>query len=129
MKIFLCETFSSSRKEYVTLPENFDIELEFIKEEGYQYLKVSFHNESDECVFTLAISAPLEYEEVIESIAKYSEHNAVLDSMLAMITTDFQVSLTSSVGNVVVFDIDKYVDRWGELLEEELEDYKKKHFK
>ena len=129
MKIMICETFSCSRKDYVTLPDNYDIELCFIKEQGDMYLKVSFFNENDDEIFCCSIPVSPEFEEVAESIMKYPRNNAVLDSMLEKITADFQTTLTSSVGNVVVFDLDKYLDPWLGHLNEQLADYCKKHFK
>lgn len=125
----ICETFSCSRKDYVTLSDNYDIELCFIKEQGDMYLKVSFFNENDDEIFCCSIPVSPEFEEVAESIMKYPRNNVVLDSMLEKITADFQTTLTSSVGNVVVFDLDKYLDPWLGHLNEQLADYCKKHFK
>ena len=112
----ICETFSCSRKDYVTLPDNYDIELCFIKEQGDMHLKVSFFNENDDEIFCCSIPVSPEFEEVAESI-------------MEKITADFQTTLTSSVGNVVVFDLDKYLDPWLGHLNEQLADYCKKHFK
>ena len=113
----------------MTLPDNYDIELCFIKEQDDKYLKVSFFNENDDEIFYCSIPVSPEFEEVAESIMKYPRNNVVLDSMLEKITADFQTTLTSSVGNVVVFDLDKYLDPWLGHLNEQLADYCKKHFK
>lgn len=129
MKILICETYSCSRKDYVALPDKYDIELIFVKEAGGIYLKLSFYDDNDDEIFHSAITVSGEYEEVAESIRKYPRYNVVLSSMLEKITSDFQETLTSSVGNVVVFDIDKYIDLWFGHLNEQLEDYCKKHFK
>ncbi len=129
MKILICETYSCSRKDYVALPDKYDIELFFVKEPGGIYLKLSFYDDNDDEIFHSAITVSGEYEEVAESIRKYPRYNVVLSSMLEKITSDFQEALTSSVGNVVVFDIDKYIDLWFGHLNEQLEDYCKKHFK
>lgn len=129
MKILICETYSYSRKDYVALPDKYDIELCFLKENGQSYLKVSFFDENDDELFHSAVYVSGEFEDVAESIRKYPRGNVVLSSMLEKITTDFQETLTSSVGNVVVFDLDKFLDPWYDYLNEQLADYCKKHFK
>lgn len=125
----ICETYSSSRKDYVTLPDKYDIELCFIKENGQVYLKVSFFDENDDEIFHSSVIVSGEFDEVAESIIKYPRSNVVLNSMLEKITSDFEETLTSSVGNVVIFDLDKYLDLWFGHLNEQLADYCKKHFK
>lgn len=129
MKILVCETYSSIRKEYITLPENFDIALKFIKNGHYDYLKVSFQNEEGDDVFASHIVVRHDLSEVVESIKKQPTYNPVMNAMLEEITKSFQEILASSNGNIIVFDIDNYIDEWCGWLTTQLEDYTKKHFK
>lgn len=129
MKIMICETFSCSKKDYLVLPDKYYIELCFIGEDEHIYLKIGFYDEEDEEIFYAAIPLSQEFLDVVESIRRYPYHNVVLDSMLEKVTTDFQTTLTSSVGSVVVFDLDKFIDSWLGHLNEQLADYRKKHFK
>ena len=129
MKVIISETFSCSRKDFETLPENFSIKLEFIKVEVMTFLKVMFYDENDEELFYSTVAVSPEFTEVAESIRITPCYNIVLHSMLEKITDDFQASLTSAVGNIAVFDLDKLHDSWYGHLNEQLEDYCKKHFK
>ena len=129
MKVIISETFSCSRKDFETLPENFSIKLEFIKVEVMTFLKVMFYDENDEELFYSTVAVSPELTDVTESIRITPCYNIVLHSMLEKITDDFQASLTSAVGNIAVFDLDKLHDSWYGHLNEQLEDYCKKHFK
>ena len=129
MKVIISETFSCLRKDFETLPENFSIKLEFIKVEVMTFLKVMFYDENDEELFYSTVAVSPELTDVAESIRITPCYNIVLHSMLEKITDDFQASLTSAVGNIAVFDLDKLHDSWYGHLNEQLEDYCKKHFK
>ena len=129
MKVIISETFSCSRKDFETLPENFSIKLEFIKVEVMTFLKVMFYDENDEELFYSTVAVSPELTDVAESIRIAPCYNIVLHSMLEKITDDFQTALTSTVGNFAVFDLDKLHDSWYGHLNEQLEDYCKKHFK
>lgn len=129
MKVIISETFSCSRKDFETLPENFSIKLEFIKVEVMAFLKVMFYDEDDEELFYSTVAVSPEFTEVAESIRITPCYNIVLHSMLEKITDDFQAVLTSSAGSIAVFDLDKLHDSWYGHLNEQLEDYCKKHFK
>ena len=78
MKVIISETFSCSRKDFETLPENFSIKLEFIKVEVMTFLKVMFYDENDEELFYSTVAVSPELTDVAESIRITPCYNIVL---------------------------------------------------